>query len=91
MPHDVIPPARTFQRLTDVSQDTGEAVLTAEVTALPSPGHTPGHMHVLITSAGERAVLPGDAIVHPAQVSEPEWPFGLHCRDPRWRGSSPGR
>lgn len=55
----------------------GEAPLTPEVTALPTPGHTPGHMCVLITSAGERAVLPGDAIVHPAQVSEPDWPFGF--------------
>jgi glyoxylase-like metal-dependent hydrolase (beta-lactamase superfamily II) len=52
----------------------GRAV-TDELTLLHTPGHTPGHQSVLVVSGGERAILWGDAIVHPAQVTEPEWVF----------------
>ena len=52
----------------------GRAV-TDELTLLHTPGHTPGHQSVLVVSGGERAIFWGDAIVHPAQVTEPEWPF----------------
>ena len=51
----------------------GEQTLTPELTAFPTPGHTPGHMSVRISSAGAHAILTGDAIVHPAQVTHPEW------------------
>jgi len=39
----------------------GEQSLTRELTAVPTPGHTPGHMSILITSKGERALVLGDA------------------------------
>jgi len=55
----------------------GEHALTEEVTALEAPGHTPGHMAVLIISAGERALILGDALVNPAQVTEPEMRFAF--------------
>ncbi len=51
----------------------GEQALTEEVTAIPTPGHTPGHMSVLIVSAGERALVTGDIVFHPAQVTEVQW------------------
>ena len=51
----------------------GEAALTDEVTTLPTPGHTPGHMSLLVSSGGEQAVILGDAIHIPAQVTEPDW------------------
>jgi glyoxylase-like metal-dependent hydrolase (beta-lactamase superfamily II) len=51
----------------------GERSLTEEVTALHTPGHTPGSMSLLITSGGERAIIVGDAIAHPAQVEHPDW------------------
>ena len=51
----------------------GEHELTGEVTTLPTPGHTPGHMSLLVSSGGERAVIVGDAIHVPAQVTEPDW------------------
>ena len=51
----------------------GERVLTEEVTALHTPGHTPGSMSLLIASGGERAIIVGDAIAHPAQVEHPDW------------------
>lgn len=56
---------------------TGETALTEEVVALPAPGHTPGHMVLLISSGGQKAIILGDALVHPAHVSEPDWVFGF--------------
>jgi glyoxylase-like metal-dependent hydrolase (beta-lactamase superfamily II) len=55
----------------------GEHVLTAEVTAIPAPGHTPGHMALMITSGSERAIILGDTMGHPLQVTEPDVPFGF--------------
>ena len=51
----------------------GDADLTAEVRALYTPGHTPGHMSVLVSSRGEEALIQGDVLVHPTQVTEEDW------------------
>ncbi len=51
----------------------GEQPVTSELTAIPTPGHTPGHMSFVLSSGGERAYLLGDAAHHPAQLSEPGW------------------
>lgn len=51
----------------------GEHAINGELTALPTPGHTPGHMSVLITSQGQKGVITGDALHSPAQVQEWEW------------------
>jgi glyoxylase-like metal-dependent hydrolase (beta-lactamase superfamily II) len=51
----------------------GEHSITPELSAVPTPGHTPGHMSILITSRGERALVLGDAAHNPAQVLEPDW------------------
>jgi len=50
-----------------------EQSLTRELTAVPTPGHTPGHMSILVTSKGERALVLGDAAHSPVQVLEPDW------------------
>jgi len=50
-----------------------EHSVTPEVTLVGAPGHTPGHMIASIESDGERAVLVADALLHPAQVTEPDW------------------
>lgn len=47
--------------------------LTAEVSLVPTPGHSPGHCSVLIESLGEVALITGDLIHHPCQVAHPEW------------------
>src|SRR5215472_14811337 len=47
--------------------------LTGEVWLEPTPGHTPGHTSVRISSRGENAVITGDMIHHPIQVAHPEW------------------
>ena len=52
---------------------TEDTDLTSEVRALHTPGHTPGHMSVLVASLGESALIQGDVLVHPAQVTEDDW------------------
>lgn len=56
---------------------SGETSLTAEVTTLPTPGHTPGHSSLLVSSGGERALIMGDLAHHPAQIDRPEWMCGF--------------
>jgi len=51
----------------------GEQALDANVTAIATPGHTPGHMSVLVSSDREKAVIGGDVLIHPAQITQPEW------------------
>jgi glyoxylase-like metal-dependent hydrolase (beta-lactamase superfamily II) len=50
-----------------------EYQITPEVTTMPSPGHTPGHMSVVISSQGERAMVLGDCIHMPLEVHETDW------------------
>jgi glyoxylase-like metal-dependent hydrolase (beta-lactamase superfamily II) len=47
----------------------------------PSPGHTPGHYCVHLTSAGKQAMLTGDLMHHPIQVNRPDW-SSRFCFDP---------
>ena len=49
-----------------------DLVLTRDVRLIPTPGHTPGHVSVLIESAGDTAVITGDMTHHPVQVARPE-------------------
>jgi glyoxylase-like metal-dependent hydrolase (beta-lactamase superfamily II) len=51
----------------------GEHGISRELTAVPTPGHTPGHVSILVTSQGERALVLGDAAHNPTQVVEPDW------------------
>ena len=43
------------------------------VRLIPSPGHTPGHVCVLISSGDQSAIMSGDIMHHPIQCAEPEW------------------
>jgi glyoxylase-like metal-dependent hydrolase (beta-lactamase superfamily II) len=54
----------------------GEAVLGDDVLAFHTPGHTPGHQSVLVTSDGAQLLLSGDLTNHPAQLHEPRWAAG---------------
>ncbi|MGW1755424.1 MBL fold metallo-hydrolase [Streptomyces mirabilis] len=38
---------------------------------LPTPGHTPGHLAVELTSRSETALITGDCIHHPVQLAHP--------------------
>ena len=44
-----------------------------EVRLEPTPGHTPGHVSVRISSGGEAALITGDCIHHPCQMTRTDW------------------
>ena len=47
--------------------------LCDEVQLEPTPGHTPGHVSVHITSDGQEALITGDCIHHPVQMTRTDW------------------
>ena len=47
--------------------------ISPELTVWGTPGHSPGHSSYVVESEGRRAVIVGDAIVHPIQVGNPAW------------------
>lgn len=58
--HDVL-------RLTEMDH-----VITDEIRLIATPGHTPGHTAVRLESGGEVAVISGDVIHHPLQITHPD-------------------
>jgi glyoxylase-like metal-dependent hydrolase (beta-lactamase superfamily II) len=44
-----------------------------EVSLKPTPGHTPGHVSILIRSGGQSALITGDCFHHPCQMSRVDW------------------
>ena len=51
--------------------------ITDEVKTLSAPGHTPGHMVIVVTSQGEKAMVVGDLLHSKAQVARPDWTAGV--------------
>jgi glyoxylase-like metal-dependent hydrolase (beta-lactamase superfamily II) len=52
----------------------GDGVTIAPgITTRQTPGHTPGHTSVIISSGDERIIMLGDALHCPAQLTETEW------------------
>ena len=47
--------------------------ITDEVWLESTPGHTPGHFSVRISSKGEEGVITGDCMHHPILCRYPEW------------------
>jgi glyoxylase-like metal-dependent hydrolase (beta-lactamase superfamily II) len=47
--------------------------ISEEITLVPTPGHTPGHVSVMIQSGGEQALITGDFVHHPCQIARPDW------------------
>jgi glyoxylase-like metal-dependent hydrolase (beta-lactamase superfamily II) len=43
------------------------------ISLVPTTGHTPGHVSVLIRSQGEAALITGDFMHHPCQIARPHW------------------
>jgi glyoxylase-like metal-dependent hydrolase (beta-lactamase superfamily II) len=69
------PPAESVldpleNRLTTASD--GHSVAPG-VTLRATPGHTPGHQTVIVSSGADRAVIMGDIMHCPVQLVEPEW------------------
>src|SRR5262249_34611052 len=69
--------------------EAGQAVLVDSHHAIdpwlrfePSPGHTPGHVCVRLTTAAGQAVFTGDLMHRTVQVAEPQW-SSRFCCDPK--------
>ena len=61
----------------DVKLDEGEEIkigkLKEKLKVWSTPGHTPGHVSVVIESGGERGVISGDVLHSPLQLIDPAW------------------
>lgn len=71
--------ASSRSQVRPIDRDT---TITAGITALQAPGHTPGHVCLVIASGPDRALLLGDAITCPIQLDEPTW-HSMSDVDPR--------
>jgi glyoxylase-like metal-dependent hydrolase (beta-lactamase superfamily II) len=68
---ECVEPLRDSGRI-DFFTERGTA-FDENLTFVASPGHTPGHVAIGIYSAGERAIIIGDASHHPVQLDHPDW------------------
>jgi glyoxylase-like metal-dependent hydrolase (beta-lactamase superfamily II) len=50
-----------------------EREIVPGIRALAAPGHTPGHMALSITSAGEQLLHLVDTVIHPIHIEQVEW------------------
>jgi glyoxylase-like metal-dependent hydrolase (beta-lactamase superfamily II) len=50
----------------------GESEIVPGLRAVPTPGHTPGHMSIWLESGDDVLCLLGDVVVHEAQVADPD-------------------
>lgn len=70
--------ARILKRLEPKTErrKAGDSV-AAGLTYVDSSGHTPGHMSVMIENGGERLLVGGDVLTHPAiSFTRPDWRIG---------------
>jgi len=68
--HDSVRPIMDAGRAELLASD---ARICNEITLIPTPGHSPGHMSVHIKSDGHEALLTGDAAHHPCQMAHLDW------------------
>jgi glyoxylase-like metal-dependent hydrolase (beta-lactamase superfamily II) len=54
-----------------------ETEIVPGVRVLPAPGHTPGHLAVLVSDGGQHLLNLGDAAVHPIHLEQPRWENGF--------------
>jgi glyoxylase-like metal-dependent hydrolase (beta-lactamase superfamily II) len=67
---DSVKPVMDAGKADLVASDAG---LSDEITLIPTPGHSPGHMSILIRSDGVEALLTGDVAHHPCQMAHLDW------------------
>ena len=67
---DSVKPIEPLMSLVDVES---EPEIVPGISLKPTPGHTPGHVSVEIESNGERAIITGDCIHHPCQMTRVDW------------------
>lgn len=68
LPYRAIDRIRTFD---------GEQEVAPGITAIPTPGHTPGHASLMLASGGEHLLITGDAAHHPVHFEHHDWIPGI--------------
>jgi glyoxylase-like metal-dependent hydrolase (beta-lactamase superfamily II) len=58
---------------TRIEHAGGGDAIAPGVNLMSTPGHTPGHCSVVLSSGSARAVILGDVMVCPAQIANAEW------------------
>lgn len=51
----------------------GEKDIVPGIRALAAPGHTPGHLALLLSSGKEQLLIAADAVLHPLHLAHPDW------------------
>ncbi|GHF54786.1 MBL fold metallo-hydrolase [Streptomyces mashuensis] len=69
---DSVDPVHDAGLLDLVDVTDGPTTIAPGVRLLPTPGHTPGQVAVELADAGRRAVITGDCLHHPVQLSDPD-------------------
>ena len=64
---------KLLQKLDNLRLVEGGLNLTDEISIVPTPGHTPGHQSLAVTSQGKRAFILGDVAHLPLQIQVPQW------------------
>lgn len=65
----VVGPLRDAGQLHELD---GETELAEGITAVPTPGHTPGHQSVVVETPERQVIVTGDVLVHAVQLVAPE-------------------
>jgi glyoxylase-like metal-dependent hydrolase (beta-lactamase superfamily II) len=88
------PPGTVFRDNCLPIVEAGQALLVDDdyalddlITLTPTPGHSPCHCCVNITSRGQKAVVTGDMMHHAIQCREPDWCPGVDW-DPKQAAAS---
>jgi glyoxylase-like metal-dependent hydrolase (beta-lactamase superfamily II) len=63
-----LPPLRPQIDLVD-----RETEIVPGITAIPAPGHTPGHIALLIASGDQQLLHLADTVLHPILMEHPDW------------------
>jgi glyoxylase-like metal-dependent hydrolase (beta-lactamase superfamily II) len=63
-----LPPLKECIELLD-----GEKAVVPGLYAIPAPGHTPGHIALVISSAKAQLLHMADAVLHPMHLEYPAW------------------
>ncbi|MCK9486170.1 MAG: MBL fold metallo-hydrolase [Dehalococcoidia bacterium] len=64
LPYQAADRVRTFD---------GEHEVSPGLTAVPTPGHTPGHTSFMLASGGQHLLITGDAAHHPVHFEHHDW------------------
>jgi glyoxylase-like metal-dependent hydrolase (beta-lactamase superfamily II) len=64
----LLPPVKHQLELID-----HETEILPGIRLIAAPGHTPGHIALLVSSGNERLLIASDAFLHPIHVEQPDW------------------